>query len=361
MHKHAGVSTCHSTLRAQQRFGGKSASQKHDEVDFSLVQPRPGSANPHDAPLRLDPAAIKPSAGGLAKSDPFFENGRPVVARLAAERTDPITHFKYEGKRFPRERKYNKRMGYSSRAAASSWQCVHDPKLSAQLKQADIRPQMSVAADGLRHYNIWGREDLRKPATKDLLKCERPPDDALIIFNDVAQLPYCLREGLTEKRPVHSYWMSQGIWDCMRDEAYMQQLSIGCMPAEDDPGRQKKYKQTKLSRLREIQGLAALSDDEAPDVATLTHGQRTLRSARSSPPERRHADFFACREGSMGNATHRDSGQQSAAPRQRPASASAPSSRSAASGSRTPGGASSCMSPVSITNAWVSARRNSKK
>ena len=43
---------------------------------------------------------------------------------------------------------------------------------------------------------------MRKPATKDLLKCERPPDDALIVFNDVAQLPYCLREGLTEKRPV---------------------------------------------------------------------------------------------------------------------------------------------------------------
>lgn len=363
MEQYAGFSICHATLKAQRQLGGKSASRRHLEVDFSLVQPRPGPAKPPDASLRLDPAAIKASAGGLAKVDPFFENGRPAVALLAAERTDPITHFKYEGKGHQREKMYHKRMGYSSMAAASTWQCVHDPWLSEQLKHPDIRPQMSVAADGVRHYNIWGREDLRKPATKDLIKCERPPEDGLILFNDVAQLPYCMREGgLTAKRPVHGHWKSQGIWDCMRDEQYMQQLSIGCTPADDDPGQQRKYKKTKLSRMRERRGLAALSDDEAPegrDVAAFTHGQRTLRSARSSPPERRHADFFAFREASTGSATHRDSGQRSAAPRQRPASASAPSSRSAASGSRTPGRASSCMSPVSITNAWASARRNS--
>lgn len=371
----------------------KSANRRHKKaigechgVDFSLLQSK---AEWKDTRMRLDPGAFRASAGGLTKRDGpchFFETEeqfRPAVSRLAPERTDPITHFRHEGEdvtEFMNERWAKKRNDYTCMAAKATLIINHDARLSAALKRSDIKPQIVVGADAVRHYNFWGEEDLRMAATKDMLKCERKPRDAHIVSNNKELLPYFWREGPSEKRPVHAYGKSQGIWDALRDEAYGHEMGSRHVPADDDPGQQRKYYLTKLERKKEMYG--ELSDDELRDVREASrlemmrpwgpNGEtrhRKLNTSRSLPPERPERRHFPVQKedgfvqmarsarlktapvSETSSCSLRNTNQTPQSQQVRPASATC--------GSRTPGETSGSMSPVTITSTWVAARRNS--
>jgi len=360
----AGTSTWLTELKSRRP---KKAGVRGSAFDSSLFQP--GTGKP-DENVRIDPSTCKGYAGGFPKEDPFFGNGKPHMTRLQPDRTDPICHFRHDGDPYVRVAK--KPLAYTSRAALATWRMDHDPRLSAALKKPDIKPEIITGADGMKYYNIWGREDLRKAATKELIQCDRLPTEALITKNDKEQLPYFVREGHSEKRPVHGHWESSDIWQIMRDEAYMDQMKIGYTPGFDDPGQRKRYYKSRLNRLKELNGLEPLSDEDAMDLPNAPsqqiHGQRRLRTSRSLPPERRH--FTSCARGEidlnggLGTSTPRTWTSQAreswqATPRQKAVHASETSSRSMTPRSRSTPGPSSCMSPVSITNAWAAARRNS--
>lgn len=218
-------------------------------------------------------------------------------------------------------------------------------------------------------------------ATKDMPGFERKPRDSHIASNNKELLPYFWREGPSEKRPVHAHGKSQRIWDVLRDEAYGQEIKSRHLPAEDDPGQQRKYYLTKLEMKKEMYG--QLSDDELRDLREASRlelmspwgpngetRQRKLNTSRSLPPERPERRHFP---------VQKEDGflQMARSTRPKTAPASETSSRSmrdsqqqtpqshqvraasATSGCRTPGGTSVSMSPVTITGAWVAARRNS--
>lgn len=208
----------------QTRHDYKLAGSRGGQVDFSLLQP--GRGRP-DANMRLDPAAFDLPAGGLVKPN-HVECGIAKIANVNSDRTDPITHFKSEG--LDREGfKPKKKRGYNHAAAGQSWTWAQDPKVIASLgldnRPPNMKQKFSVGADGQRHYNMCGIEDLIPAASKDYIKCDRPARDQYIERNDKENLAYCFREGLqtdhTKKRPVHEYWQSDGIWSVMRDEGYM--------------------------------------------------------------------------------------------------------------------------------------------
>lgn len=210
----AGLSNYRVATRSQERLGGGGG-----RVDLSLLQH--GQTKP-SANLRLDPSAFSVPAGGLVQ----HQNGKSH--KLAEKITDPITHFRHEGLDVPQKWRVSKRSGYKHPAAGQTWTWAQDADVVASTGLFP-RPEMiymkaSLGADGKRHPFVWGGEDMLPGATNDYVQCDRPADIDHIIFNDKESFPYCVREGHTEKRPVHDYWRSDRMWDVMYDDPYVNLL-----------------------------------------------------------------------------------------------------------------------------------------
>lgn len=220
-HKTHGAGV-HSWMGGVRKLRDGKAGITKREADFSLLQLGDWK---HDMEMRIDPAAIPASAGGKPKLNRFYEV--PPKPKYQPP-TDPITHFEYETAHMPGTRgdhyraNPTKRSGYSSSAAKTQLSLTHDPSLSAQLKEVDMKPEITTGADGIRYYNIWGKEDLRMAATRDTIQCELMPKKKHIEYNDWMEMPYCIRDFMADKKRPHEHchWGSSRIWESMRDESY---------------------------------------------------------------------------------------------------------------------------------------------
>jgi len=305
----AGLSTTWKLVVSENRE--HKAGVRKTRPDFSLLQPGRGK---HEENTRVDPGSFTVAAGALPKPnslDAFLETGKITHAPIK-DKTDPITHFIHEGLD-QTDRRRGVKNGYTTRAASQSWTWVQDPRVREKMELfVDTDPEhkgeqkYSQGADGVKHYNMWGAEDMVKAATKPYIKCEKPPRSSHIGFNDRKVLPWCYRD-LEQKqnsnntKPERSeQWESKRIWKCMRNEAY-QKVLRGETP---EPGQVaafreywvRRYKDEKLKESMKEES----SEDEPMDLMLCRAGRdnpqellvkgrcqpQKMRSARSLPPER---------------------------------------------------------------------------
>lgn len=140
----------------------------------------------------------------------------------------------------------------------------------------------------MRHVLVFGGEDLRRAATRDCMPSDQPADVDHIIFNDKQNLPYCLREGHTEKRPVHNYWQSDRMWAVMYDEPYIKLLrGEGQQPGQAEQHRPDAHEPP------------SYSDDESADWKNVPRSRSSKHKRRSSSEDcaRRFASERRRREG----------------------------------------------------------------
>lgn len=277
----------HYDSQVRKAFGSQRRDQQRGKADLSLMQP--GSGKP-DLDMRLDPADFVCPAGGSTKPlalVAFIENG--IVAVTRNERTDPITHFAHEGGEIKRDIK-TKRSGYTTGAAKQSWTWSRDPATRENLglgNSLDIgHEKYSFGADGVKHYNMWGTEDLLKPATKKYLKCERPPPQDLIRFNNKA-IPSVYREA--NQRDRNNHGVSDRIWGVMRDEAFVE-VQRGESP---EPGHAKQHRAHWKDKLKGRTQKEYEANEEQVDLRAMEDKQterynrsQHVRSSQSLPPDR---------------------------------------------------------------------------
>mmetsp|Transcript_48267 Transcript_48267/g.75209 ORF Transcript_48267/g.75209 Transcript_48267/m.75209 type:complete len:444 (-) Transcript_48267:91-1422(-) len=197
---------------------------------------------------RLDPASMHNGnpAGGVTKVN-RMECHKAKIANKLEDPTDPITHFKhdpYMKKKVEVKEHFAKRMGYDHGAATQTWTWAQEPKVVAELG-LDVRPEFiwqkyQIGADGRRHYNVCGVEDLLPAATQEYFKADLQPQKENIARNDKKYLAYCIREG-HQQRPVHSHFKSDDMWAVMKHEVYINQV-------EKEKESQRKEKELRSQR-----------------------------------------------------------------------------------------------------------------
>jgi len=199
--------------------------------------------------------------------------------------TDPITHFKHLGGHTAGPRPA-KKCGYKG-VGAQTWTWSQDPKVIESYESsrpAFSKQKWAVGADGQRYFNMFGCEDLLPAATREYIKSDRPANPVSIAFNDRESLPYFLREGEAQKRPVHEYWRSDRIWAAMRDEA--------TAPAMRDEASQPRFVGKQRDEIRER---SLSSEDEESLEWRSSSTCRRSQYKENSPPERLPTNNFVSR------------------------------------------------------------------
>jgi len=204
-----------SSFRQQQR-SHKPVATQGGVVDHSrdLLQPGHDNAEEH---VRLDPSRFQVPAGAPTE----MPSSKRASSVSEAKLTDPITHFRHLGLHTKYDIVPGKRIGYNQAAAIQTWTWQQDAKVKESLgleaAPENMKQKWSVGADGVRYYNMLGKEDMLPAATKDCIKCDKPARKSLVAYNNRDALPYCVREGPGSKqRPVHKYFQSDRMWAVLR-------------------------------------------------------------------------------------------------------------------------------------------------
>lgn len=292
--------------------------------------------------------------------------------------------------------KGKKRPEVTARAAQQSWTWSRDAGArEAMGLVSDVRnglkkrQQFVYDQNGNWVYCIHGIEDMRPRATQNYIKCDQNVTLEHLLRNNKDVMPYCVRQMEIELQRSNDHSNSKRIWDVMRDEEY-QNVIEGKSPEPGQAGAFWRALKVKLKEAAERQRLeeeSSLGRSDSYDGRRPAHrsverreGRGMGRSSRSLPPDKlgrypsteRMRPAYSSSRGDlymeagvsdrysapMKSMTARESFQRSLSRKEKaPLSTT---TRSYTARSSTPSNASLSMTPQSVTNAYVTARRDSR-